>query len=133
MNVTDIMKLALPPGTHMVGGSAGAANAVTWATTFRSRPPALDHLEGGELVLISLAAVRVVDASLSLARIISTLHERHVAALAVDGDIDEEAIAAADRAGVPVLAVPSGADLHGLERSIIGLLVNKQAELQSRT
>jgi PucR family transcriptional regulator, purine catabolism regulatory protein len=133
MNVTDILKLALPPGTRLVAGASGAGTTVTWATTFRSRPPALDHLEGGELVLLSLAAVRVVDASLSLARIVDTLHERHISAVAVDGEIDAAAIDAADRTGLPVLAVPSGADLHGLERSIIGLLVNKEAELQGRT
>src|SRR5579862_6308025 len=109
------------------------AQTVTWATTFRSRPPALDHLEGGELVLLSLAAVRVVDASLTLARIVTTLQERHVAAVAVDGLIDEAASRAADAAGLALLALPAGADLHGLERSIIGLLVNKQAELQART
>jgi purine catabolism regulator len=133
MNVTEIVKLALPPGTTLVGGKAGAGTTVTWATTFRSRPPALDHLEGGELVLLSLAAVRVVDASLSLSRIISTLHERRVSALAVDGDIDETAVEMADRASLPLLAMPPGSDLHGLERSIIGLLVNKEAELQART
>ncbi len=133
MNVTEIMKLALPPGTKLVAGAAGAGVTVTWATTFRSRPPALDHLEGGELVLLSLAAVRVVDASLSLARIVSNLHERHVSAIAVAGDIDEAAIEAADETGLPLLSVPADSDLHGLERSIIGLLVNKQAELQART
>lgn len=133
MNVTEIVKLALPPGTKVVAGAQGAGANVTWATTFRSRPPALDHLEGGELVLVSLAAVRIVDASLSLARILSTLHERRVAALAVEGDVDEAAIEAADRAQLPLLAVPPGSDLHALERSIIGLLVNKEAELQART
>ncbi|HEY8692021.1 MAG TPA: helix-turn-helix domain-containing protein [Chloroflexota bacterium] len=133
MNVTEIMKLALPPGTRLAGGAAGADTTVTWATTFRSRPPALDHLEGGELVLLSLAAVRVVDASLSLARIVSTLHERQVSAIAVDGEIEAAAVEVADRMALPLLAMPAGADLHGLERSIIGLLVNKEAELQART
>ena len=133
MNVTEIVKLALPPGTKLVAGAAGAEGTVTWATTFRSRPPALEHLEGGELVLLSLAAVRVVDASLSLAHIVSTLRERRVSAVAVDGEIDAAAIEEAERTELPLLAVPSGADLHGLERSIIGLLVNKEAELQART
>jgi len=133
MNVAETMKLALPPGTRMVAGAAGAGASVTWATTFRSRPPALDHLEGGELVLVSLATVRIVDASLSLTRILRTLHERRVAAVVVDGEIEAAAVDAADQAGLPLLALPEGADLHVLERSIIGLLVNKQAELQERT
>ncbi len=133
MNVSEIVKLALPPGSRLVAGLKGGETAVTWATTFRSRPPALDHLEGGELVLLSLAAVRVVDASLSLARIITNLRERGVAAIAVDGELDQAAVAAADQVGLPLIALPSGADLHGLERSVIGLLVNKQAELQART
>src|SRR5690242_18184645 len=98
MNVAEIMKLALPPGTKLVGGERGVGATVTWATTFRSRPPALDHLEGCELVLVSLATVRIVDASLSLARILSTLHERRVAAVVVEGEIDAAAIEAADDA-----------------------------------
>src|SRR5690349_14169692 len=105
MNVTEIMKLALPPGTRLVAGAAGAGASVTWATTFRSRPPALDHLEGGELVLVSLATVRVVDASLSLARILSTLHERRVSAVVVEGEIDAGAAETADGAGLPLLAL----------------------------
>ena len=133
MNVAEIARLALPPGTSLVAGAKGAEATVTWATTFRSRPPALDHLEGGELVLLSLAAVRIVDASLSLSRIITTLSEKRVSALAVDGDIDDGAIETAEHAAMPILALPPGADLRGLERSIIGLLVNKQAELQART
>ena len=133
MNVSDILKLALPPATRVAAGSAGLDTPVTWATTFRSRPPALDHLEGGELVLLSLAAVRVVDASLSLARIVTNLHERRVSAISVEGEVDAAAVQAADELALPLLAMPDGADLHGLERSIIGLLVNKQAELQART
>src|SRR5438874_5579777 len=109
MNVTEIMKLALPPGTKLVAGGKGVGVTVTWATTFRSRPPALDHLEGGELVLLSLAAVRVVDAALSLGRIVSTLQERRVAAIAVEGDIDFEAVSASDRTGLPLMALPAGA------------------------
>src|SRR5438874_9667431 len=123
MNVTEIMKLALPPGTKLVAGGKGVGVTVTWATTFRSRPPALDHLEGGELVLISLAAVRVVDASLTLGRIVSSLHDRRLSAIAIDGEIDEAAIGSANNFGLPLLAMPVGADLHGLERSVIGLLV----------
>ncbi|MGH2520396.1 MAG: hypothetical protein ACRDF8_11365, partial [Chloroflexota bacterium] len=75
MNVADILKLALPPGTRLAGGTSGSTAPVTWATTFRTRAAGLGHLEGGELVLLSLAAVRVVDASLSLARVIDTLHK----------------------------------------------------------
>ncbi|MHB8620793.1 MAG: PucR family transcriptional regulator [Chloroflexota bacterium] len=132
MTVTEVMKLAMPPGAAIAGGAAGAGATVTWATTFRSRPPALDHLEGGEMVLLSPAAVHVVDASLSLARIIGNLRQRRVSAIAVAGAVDAEAKAAADEAALAVVALPAEADLHGLERSIIGLLVNKQAELQTR-
>jgi purine catabolism regulator len=132
MNVHEVLKLAMPPGAAIVAGGTGASATVTWATTFRSRPPALDHLEGGELVLLSLAAVHVVDPSLTLVRIIENLKDRNISGIAVAGGVDESAISSADAAGLPIIALPQGSDLHGLERAIIGLLVNKQAELQSR-
>ena len=133
MNVAEILKLALPPGTHVVAGNAGLSASVTWAATFRSRAPGLDHLDGGELVLLALATVRVVDSSLTLARIIGMLHEHSVSGIAVDGDIDEAAIEASEHLSLPLLGLPAGADLRALERSVVGLVVNKQAELQART
>ncbi|MDE3076705.1 MAG: PucR family transcriptional regulator ligand-binding domain-containing protein, partial [Chloroflexota bacterium] len=132
VNVSEVMKLSLPPGSRIVAGAAGAGKTVSWATTFRSRPPALDHLEGGELVLLSPGTVRVVDPSLNVARIVINLHERGVAAIAVAGEVDAAAQEAAESVGLPVIALPGPVDLHGLERSIIGLLVNKEAELDGR-
>ncbi|MGH2366214.1 MAG: helix-turn-helix domain-containing protein [Chloroflexota bacterium] len=132
MNVLEVVRLGLPPGARLVAGEAGAGRQVSWATTFRSRPPALDHLEGGELVLLSPGAVRVVDASLSVSRIITNLQQRGVSALAVAGTVERDAIQAADASVLPVIELAATADLHGLERSIIGLLVNKEAELESR-
>ncbi|MBV8085006.1 MAG: helix-turn-helix domain-containing protein [Chloroflexi bacterium] len=132
MNVAEVLRLALPPGTEVLGGRDGLDATVTWATTFRTRAPMLDHLEGGELVLLSLATAHVVDPQLTLTSILSMLHERAVAALAVDGEIDEMAMSTTDQLRMPLLALPAGADLYGLEKSIVGLVLNKQAELQAR-
>ena len=110
---------------------------VSWVRVLKSRVPAFDALETGDIAIIPGPAVTVVapgaaqldELAVALAR------GRVPAVLLVEGDTGNEALAAlglaAATAGLTVLAV-GRMDPVVLERSVIGFLVNRRAELDRR-
>ncbi len=132
ITVEDVIQLALPPGTTVSAGRAGLGREVTWATRIRSSPPAFGHLTGGELVLLPVAILAELDERLGLEEAVPRLAELGVAAAAILGPIGKPARAAADQAGLPLLALPKGADLGALERHAARLITERRRELQHR-
>ena len=132
ITVEDVIHLALPPGTTIAAGRAGLAREVTWATRIRSSPPAFGHLTGGELVLLPVAILAELDERLGLEEAIVRLADLGVAAAAILGTIAKPARAAADQAGLPLLALPKGADIGALERDAARLITERRRELQHR-
>src|SRR6266545_579242 len=66
ITVHDVLRLALPPGTTVAAGANGLLRQVTWVVTPRATLPAFANLRGGELALVSVAAVRELDDRLPL-------------------------------------------------------------------
>ena len=134
ITVADVRRIVLP-GSRLAGGKAGLLHRVTWATSLRSRPPAYELRGGGEFVLASRAAVdglRQVDPGLTLGRILEGLSQAGAAALAVPGPIPARAKLTADELEVPLIELPSDMSLLDAERGIIGLVLDRRNELQSR-
>jgi purine catabolism regulator len=111
---------------------------VAWVRVLRARVPAFDALDATDLALIpgpSLAVVasggpgHVEELAVALAR------ARVPAVLLVEGEEGDDALdalgAAAVDAGSTVLRMPR-TDPVALERSVIGFLVNRRAELERR-
>ncbi|HET7769268.1 MAG TPA: PucR family transcriptional regulator ligand-binding domain-containing protein, partial [Chloroflexota bacterium] len=134
VTVNEVRRVVLA-GSKVVGGSAGIQNRVTWATALRSRPPAYELRGGGELVLASpgaLEGLHQIDASLTLERILDGLSQAGAAALAVPGPVPARARAAANAHGIPLIELPPAVSLHDAERGIIGLVLDRHNELQTR-
>jgi PucR family transcriptional regulator, purine catabolism regulatory protein len=132
VTVEDLLQLALPQGTEVVGGRAGLKRQVVWARSLRPRPPAFESLEGGEMALLSSVQLSMLQESMTLAYVVQRLAEVGVAAIAVLGEVDGEAIQAADALAIPLIKLPSGCSLVEVERSAIATVVDRQAELQAR-
>jgi hypothetical protein len=132
---------ALFPSARLVGAAdlsdERAAREVGWVRVLKPRVPAFDALETGDLAIIPGPALAVVapgpaqidELAVALAR------ARVPAVLLVEGDggADElDAVGtAATKAGLTVLHL-GRADPAALERSVIGFLVNRRAELDRR-
>src|ERR671927_40503 len=86
ITVHDVLRLALPPGTTVVAGGAGLLHQVTWVATPRATLPAFVNLRGGELALISVAAVQALDDRLTLANLVERLAPVPISAIAVLGE-----------------------------------------------
>lgn len=132
ITVEDVIKLALPPGTSVVAGESGLGREVTWASRIRSTPPAFGHLVGGELVLLPVSVLEQLDERLKLDEAVSRLAELGAAATAVAGTIGKPAREAADAAGLPLLALPKGADIGALERDAARIISERRRAVQHR-
>jgi len=132
ITVEDVITLALPPGTTVAAGAAGLGREVTWAARIRSSPPAFGHLAGGELVLLPVAILSELDERLQLDEAIRRLAELGVAGAAVLGTIGKPARDAAEAAGLPLLALPKGADVGALERDAARLISERRRAVQHR-
>jgi PucR family transcriptional regulator, purine catabolism regulatory protein len=134
--VRTIFPLARPVGTNPLDPARGERE-VTWVRVLKARVPAFDALESGDLAIIPGPALAVVAPNLTqVDDLAAALARAKVPAVVlVDGDgggdsVDALGSAAAD-AGLTVLRV-GRADPIALERSVIGFLVNRRAELDRR-
>ncbi len=133
--IRTILPLALPVGEAAVDDPS-LDREVFWVRVLRARNPPFDSLEAGDLVVVPDAALEVAAPTPEDARRLGTkLAASRVAAVVFVGEgagpnVDALAAAAVD-GGLAVLeAGPQ--DVAALERSIIGFLVNRRAELDRR-
>lgn len=132
ITVGDVLRIALPAGTHVVAGEAGMAREVTWATRPRPSAPAFAHLSGGELVLLSAPALANLDERMTLDAAIRQLAGFGVAAIAYVGRVGAAARAAANETGVAFLQLPGSSDLASLEREASHVILERRREVQRR-
>ena len=132
---------ALFPTARPVGATElspeRAEREVSWVRVLRPRVPAFDALEAGDLALIPGPALdlvapgpaRIEELAVALAR------ARIPAVLLVDGETGGNALKALGVATATLdltTLVLGRLDPVGLERSVIGFLVNRRAELDRR-
>ena len=132
ITINDVLRLALPPGTGVVASSHGLQRQITWVVTPRATLPAFANLRGGELVLVSLAALAALDDHLTLASLVERLAAVPISAIGVIGDVPAAARAAAEAARMPLLSLPATADLRESEREVQRLISDYEAQLERR-
>lgn len=136
VSVSHVLSQLLPPEARLLGGAEGVQRQVSWAATMRTRPPAFESLQGGELALLSLSALSAlqeVDSSLTLAKVVRSLDEANVAAVAVAGldeqrlsSEEQQAVGLADERALPLIALPRQPTLMDIERDVIAFVVQQR-------
>lgn len=144
MATLEDVRSALFPAARPVGTPAPErlAGQVSWVRVMRARVPAFDALEAGDLAIVPASALRVVaPGPAETAALVGALVRARAAGCCIVGDdapseepdrslTPSEALAvAAANAGLPTFRLPE-AEPVALERSVIGLLVNRRAELE---
>lgn len=132
ISVRDILRLALPPGTHVVAGASGLSRQITRAAPLRAALPAFTGLRGGEVALVSVEAAQQLDEQLTVAELVHRLSRVSVAAIVALGVLSEEDRTASENAGMPLLALPNDSDMREVEREITRLLGDYDAQLERR-
>ena len=139
----DLVRTVLPLARQPGGGAPEPGDTaldreVFWVRVLRARAPAFDSLEAGDLVIVPAAALGVAAPTTAEAEALGAkLARARVAAVVILGGGEEAegataALAtAASTAGVTVLRSVAE-DVVALERSVIGFLVNRRAEIDRR-
>ena len=139
-SLRDLIRTILPLARPVGEGDPGAAEPdreVTWVRVLKARVPAFDALDNGDLAIIPGPALAIVapnpheidELAAALAR------ARVPAVVIVEGDVGADAVEALGRAasGAGLTVLRTGReDPVALERSVIGFLVNRRAELDRR-
>jgi purine catabolism regulator len=136
----DLQRAILPTARALPGGSLEpdrAAREVGWVRVLKARVPAFDALDAGDLAIIPGPSLAIVaPGSPQIEELAAALARAHVPAVVlVEGETGAEALDALGEAAVAadltVLRAPR-TDPVALERSVIGFLVNRRAELDHR-
>lgn len=123
--IEEVSKLALPLGTSIVAGGDQVTRPVRWVVTANADAP-LPYLEGGELILLIPGKS---DATTSIRACI----DAHVAAVVCLTGLSPLALATAEMAHLPVLQLPANARIRDVERSVVGLLLDRQGHVERRS
>src|SRR5690348_15712200 len=138
VTVADVFHLALPPETTLLGGAGGLSSRVVWARVSRATMPTYDYLNPGDVALLSNASLQSaisMEGTDALVRIVERLAQEQVAALVISGNVTEipaNVRAIANARSLPIFQLPKQTRMHEVERSVIGLIMDRDAELQRR-
>jgi purine catabolism regulator len=127
VTVSEVLKLALPPGSEVVAGTSGLGRGIFWARLLGARQGLLSGSEAGEMVLLPASAV-----GRAFSRVIRDLGVAGVEAVLVTTMPPADALEAADELSMPILRVGAQSSLIEVERSIISLIVDKESQVRRR-
>jgi purine catabolism regulator len=122
LTVDSLTKLALPLGTKVVAAGDSISRPVRWAIAVSPDSP-LPYMEGGELVLLTPGKGDIVS-------LIRACAEAHSAAIVTSTPLTPMAIAVAEAVHVPVLQLPANSRIRDIERTILGLLLDRRGHIE---
>jgi purine catabolism regulator len=131
--IEDVYRLALPPATALLAGDEYLARPVSWACSLRPSPPAFPKLDGNELALIDMNDLRRLDPKMRLERVVRSLQDARIAAIAVQGTFNSVAIDAARAGHVALFQLPDNVPLIQVERAVIRLIVDRAGYIAQRS
>ena len=132
MNHTLTVRELLLPGepldpAEVLAGEDGLGNAVSWVASLRPFPPAFPRLRGGELALVAAEHLTRLEPPTTLSDVVRQLVSRDAAGVAVRGEVDGQAVEAAQEGGLPLLRLQDDAPLHDIEQAIMRVCALYQA------
>lgn len=131
LNIGDVLRLALPLDTVLLGGGLDARRYVNWVTILTRWDDFESQMEPNDLVIVPpvLATTLTVDAAPSK---MSALVDLPVAGLLFIGDIDPEIAQAADEINLTILLAPDTATVREIHQSVALLLLDRQTATSDR-
>ncbi|MCB0108210.1 MAG: hypothetical protein KDE53_19955, partial [Caldilineaceae bacterium] len=133
VTLDDVYRLALPPDTKLLVGEELLDRTVSWACSLRPSPPAFPKLDGNEIALIDIDELRRLDPKMPLSRVVRSLESARIAAIAVLGAVDEEAVKVAQGSRIVLFHLGSQAPLVQTERAVIRLIVDRAGYITQRS
>jgi purine catabolism regulator len=132
ITIRDLLRLALPFDSTLVTHGDGVYKHAGPAVSLRATLPAFPRLRGGEIALFSVAQAQMLDERLTLPTIVRRLADVPVAAIAVVGKIDDDALSVAAESDLPLIQLPDHVELRMVERDIQRLFADPDVQLERR-
>lgn len=129
-SLQSLMRFALPLGTTLLSGDLSLD--ISWVVTVRAQPPAFPDIYGGELALLSMDVLRSYDHMIMPEDVVESLTQVGVHAVALEGEVTQNAIRIAGERGIALLSLPSGISLASVERAANKVILNESAQMTER-
>jgi purine catabolism regulator len=127
LTVEQIHQLALPLGSQIVAGTDYISRPVRWVVTVTAGSP-LPWLQGDEFILVLPSETHV-----DLTNLIVACAEANAAAVAILPPITPIVIAGAENVNCPLIQLPGDTRLRDVERLIVGLLLDREGQIERRS
>lgn len=131
ITVEEVRKLALPIGTTILSGQEALDRVVTWTALIYPQEIGPKPLNRGELVILA-----PLERNLSIpnrdALVVRQAVEAGAAAVVLAEHPSTLALEEARAGNLPLLLLPVGASVREVERTVITLLLDRQAQIERR-
>jgi purine catabolism regulator len=131
ITVEEVRKLGLPLGTTILAGHEALSNHVTWTALIYPQEIGPKPLNKGELVILA-----PLERNLSIpnrdATVVRQAVEANAAAVVLAENASSLALQEARSGKMPLLLLPNGYNVRDVERTVITLLLDRQAQIERR-
>ncbi len=131
ITVEEVRKLSLPLGTTVLAGHESLAHVVNWTALIYPQEIGPKPLNKGELVILA-----PLERNLSIpnrdAAVVRQAVEAKAAAVVLAENPSTLALQEARNGKMPLLLLPGGYNVRDVERTVITLLVDREAQIERR-
>lgn len=124
--LADLIRFALPPTAAVRAGRECLRRRVAWVAWLARTGRGWSGISAGDCVLVAGEAEIELDDAISVAL------DAGASAIVTDLEPSRDVIARCREAQLPLIVVPAGTSLRSIERAMVALIVNRQAELDQR-
>ncbi|MFP4321083.1 MAG: PucR family transcriptional regulator [Anaerolineales bacterium] len=131
VSLHKLIQHALPAGSRLVSGSPEVQ--ISWARMLKSQAVTTSGPQPGELAIVPATTIgRLRDPGRELAKMIGALAQVQAQAVGIQGGIDTQTLEAAAENNIAVISLPLEAEASQVERDIVRLIMDSQAQLELR-
>ena len=131
INIGDVLRLALPINTTLIGGGVDARRFVNWVAILASWDDVESQVEPNDLVIVPTTLMSTLP-PVDTDQILSTLAEYPVAGLLCIGNFSSELTQKAEALNLTVLVAPDTSTVRDIHQSVTLLLLDRQTATSER-
>lgn len=131
INIADVLRLALPIDTILIGGGVDARRFVNWVAILTSWANLDSQVVPNDLVIVPPALLETLTPE-NENQILTSLAEFPVAGLLCIGDINNEIAQMAEAVNLTVLIAPDSSTVREMHQAVTLLLLDRQTATSER-
>lgn len=131
VNISDVLRLALPLKTAVVAGKDPARREISWVIVLTSWDNLSLQVQEDDLVILPLALQERISSKQLLQRL-GTLSQLQAAGVLLFKSVSDQVIDECNRLDLPLLVIPEDTSVREANRAIAALLVDQQSATAER-